>query len=333
MTFGLITLSTWLGCHAYRRFALRTGFLDHPGHRSAHEVPTPTGAGTIMVALFFVSVLLVALDGQLSRDVVMALPAVLLVAAIGLIDDAVALPWRIRAPVHVGAAAWCIYWIGFPMLPLPGAELHLGFAGSLFGIVALVWLLNLYNFMDGIDGLAAGEAVFVTTGAWLLGGGAGADWSVINLCLLAVTLGFLVINWPRAQVFMGDVGSGFVGLMLGMLVLGSVDVGVWTWMILLGYFVTDACLTITTRLVRGDNIAESHSLHAYQHLARAFGSRNTRLGIMAVNLLWLLPIAFLSEVFQGYGALLLILAALPLLVGQHLCGAGRLKPTLAVLAR
>ncbi len=326
-----MVLLTWLGCHGYRQFALRSGFLDHPDHRSAHEIPTPTGAGIVMVALFFVAVLLASLDGRLSSEVAMALPAALLVATIGLIDDAVSLPWRVRAPVHVGAAAWCIYWIGFPSLPLPGGELHPGFGGSLFGVVALVWLLNLYNFMDGIDGLAASEAVFVTAGAWILGTVSGYDWSVINLCVLAVSLGFLAINWPKARVFMGDVGSCFLGLMLGMLVLGSVDLGVWTWMILLGYFITDACLTITTRLLRGDNIAESHSLHAYQHLTRAVGARNTLLGIMAVNVLWLFPMALLSVVFHGYGALLLILAALPLLVGQYLCGAGRPKPGIAAL--
>ena len=318
---------TWTACHIYRRLAIHSQVIDHPNHRSAHEFPTPTGAGVVPVIVFYLALSCAAYAQLVSTHVFLGLLSGILVAGVGLVDDIRPLSWKIRVPAHFISAVWSIFWVGFPVLVIFDLNLDLGLAGEIFGVIALVWLLNIYNFMDGIDGIAAGETVFVCAAAIILSSGREfQDWPLVYLILLAVSSGFLIINWPGAKVFMGDAGSGFLGLMLGIFALAMSDLTVWTWMILLGWFITDACLTILVRLLRGENITESHSMHAYQHLTRTLGNVQTLIVILAVNVLWLLPVALLSEFFPAYGFLLLLLASLPLSVAQFFCGAGQLQP-------
>ncbi|XOV89444.1 MAG: glycosyl transferase [Pseudomonadota bacterium] len=317
---GACLLATWVLSHAFRLVALRTRLLAAPDHRSAHTVATPTGAGVAFLIAFYAG-LLVA-PGDLSP--VWLGP--LFVGLIGLLDDIRPLSVGIRAPLFILAAVWCVFWVGFPPLEIAGVVIDTGWLGLLFGVVSLVWLQNLYNFMDGIDGIAAMEAAFVCLAALLIGGP--DPWRPALLLLAAVSLGFLLINWPRARVFMGDVGSGFLGLSLGLLALAEAAVNVFVWMILLGVFVTDACLTLLVRWRRGEIVHQPHNLHAYQHLARRFGASRVLLGLLAVNTLWLLPIAFLANSFQEYALFLLVFATIPLLLAAALCGAGQTEPRL-----
>jgi len=326
-----LVVATWLSCHLYRKIALRFHFFDHPNERSAHTEPTPTGAGIVIVIGFYLGLTIAWQQQLIATNILMATLGGLPVAAIGLIDDRKKLHWSLRAVIHLCAAAWCIYYVGFPSLMISGTPLDTGTAGLVFGVIALVWLLNLYNFMDGIDGIAASETVFVCGAAAVLSGFQSEGWGLVNLLLIAVALGFLIINWPRAKLFMGDVGSGFLGLTLGVLILAHNEISVWTWMILLSYFVTDACLTILLRLMHRENITESHSQHAYQHLARVIGDAKTVYLVILINMLWLFPIAILSVRFPEYGVLLLLLASLPLLLAEFICGAGQDQPRLKFL--
>jgi Fuc2NAc and GlcNAc transferase len=335
LCLGVVIL-TWSLAHLYRVIATAVQIMDHANHRSAHEGATPTGAGVAFIATFLLGLYLVAASGQwreLEQMLVDILPGVLLVTVIGFIDDVRPLHWLLRAPLHIVAATWVIFQTSFPALDLLGYQVETSLLTLGFGVVALVWLLNLYNFMDGIDGIAASEALFVITAA------AAAGWALADaevgqslLVLAAACLGFLVINWPKARVFMGDGGSNFLGLMLGALALSEFLVPVWSWVILLGWFITDACLTICLRLYRGEKIQEAHSQHAYQHLNRALGTTNTLLLVHALNLLWLLPLACLAVQMQELGIILLLFACLPLLVLQFLCGAGQVKPRLKAIS-
>ena len=129
---------------------------------------------------------------------------------------------------------------------------------------------------------------------------------------------------------MGDAGSNFFGLMLGILVLCSDFLSVWTWMILLCQFIVDACLTISIRALGRQSIHKSHSQHAYQHLNRKIGSLKTLLLTILINFIWLLPLAALAERFPNTGFGLLLLAALPILVKDWLAGAGRETPGIGI---
>ncbi|MDA0979506.1 MAG: glycosyl transferase [Proteobacteria bacterium] len=318
---------TWSVAHLYRVAALALQIVDTPNHRSAHRQATPTGAGIAFIGIFGLSLLLVDQSGTLSSAGEIfydLLPPLLLVAAVGFVDDMKPLPWTVRAPVHLLAAGWIVKQLGFPVLVVFGVSLDLGFAGIVLGTLGLMWLLNLYNFMDGIDGIATAEAIFVLGSVVLLG--LLFDLSGLSqplLTLLACCFGFLLINWPKAKVFMGDGGSGFLGLILGSLLLAEQVVNPWVWLILLGWFITDTGLTILMRLARGEKVYEAHSQHAYQHLNRRYGTSRTLLLIGAINIGWLLPCAAVATIAQDWAMVLLGCACLPLLIFQYYCGAGR----------
>jgi Fuc2NAc and GlcNAc transferase len=309
---SLVFVAAWLGTRAVLRYAHARELLDHPNERSSHVAPTPRGGGLAIVGAFLAG--LVALHG-LGQVNAMLLWAVggggLAVALVGFIDDHGHLSPRVRLAVHFAAVAWALYWLcGMPPLPVGGGYVLDGPAWTAIGAVGLVWLLNLYNFMDGIDGIAGVEAVCVALGAMLLGGT--ASWAV----LAAAAGGFLALNWPPARLFMGDVGSGFLGFVLGVL---AVDAAAWEQVplassaILLGVFLVDATVTLLRRWLNGERLSQAHRSHAYQRAARRFGGhRPVVLGVIAVNLLWLLPWAWVAQAWPPWGLAAALAALGPL---------------------
>lgn len=218
------------------------------------------------------------------------------VAVVGFIDDHGHIPARWRLLAHFCCAAWILYWTGVPHYEWMGTTSDLGLAGIILAALYLVWTLNLYNFMDGIDGIAGIEAVTVGIGGTLVYWAAGMPLTGIGglpVLLAFAAAGFLVWNFPPARIFMGDVGSGFIGLMLGALSLQAAvsrPVLLWSWLVLLGVFIVDATITLICRLLRGERVYEAHRVHAYQHASRDIGAhRPVTLGIAAINVFWLIP--------------------------------------------
>lgn len=310
-----------------RRFALARNLLDVPNARSSHELPTPRGGGLAIVLVVLAGLPLLWWQGGMAATMLAALAgAGGLVALVGWLDDQghVAARWRLLA--HFAAAIWGLVWLGgFPPLLLAGQVVDLSWLGQGLAVLYLVWLLNLYNFMDGIDGIAGIEAITVCGGGVLLGWlFFGADWSAYlslaqpALLLAAATAGFLLWNFPRAKIFMGDAGSGFVGLLLGLLSLQAGWLApelFWGWGILLGVFVVDATLTLLRRLLRRERVYEAHRSHAYQHAARRHGSHiPISLTVAAINLIWLLPLAILVVLGHLNGPAGILLAWTPLVI-------------------
>lgn len=325
-----VFIAAWGMTAGVRRYALARSIMDIPNARSSHQIPTPRGGGVAIVLGFLgclpLAGVLGVVDGQ---SLVALLPAGAWVAVIGFLDDHRHIPARWRLLGHFVAALWLLGWLGgLPALPVPWGTLELGWIGDVLALVFLVWLLNLYNFMDGIDGIAGLEAISVCLGGALCGWLVGAPQLVwLPLILGMAAGGFLVWNFPPARIFMGDAGSGFLGLMLGGLALQAASVApglIWSWLILLGVFVVDATFTLIHRLMRGERVYEAHRSHAYQRASRRFGSHlRVSLVVTLINLLWLLPLALLVALGHVPGLLGLIVAYAPLvLVVAHL-GAGR----------
>jgi len=326
--WGGVFLASWALTGLLRRYALYRELLDHPNERSSHLVATPRGGGLSIVLVVLVSLPLLWWQGFVGGFDALALGgAGFLVAVVGWLDDHghVAARWRLL--VHFLAAFWGLYWLGgLPDLTLLGWALPGGWL-LLPVAVYLVWLLNLYNFMDGIDGIAGVEAVTVC-----LAGAALALWvlpqaAVAPYGLLALTsLGFLVWNFPPAKIFMGDAGSGFVGLWLGLLSVYAAHqapVLFWAWVILLGGFVVDASLTLVRRWWHGEKVYEAHRSHAYQHLARRFGHKPVTLVYGAINMFWLFPVAAWVVLGGLDGMVGVLVAYTPLGVLTYWLGAGR----------
>ncbi len=314
---GASFVLTW----GLRRYALARSLMDVPNARSSHSVPTPRGGGVAIVLSFLAAIIWLLLSGQVSASLAMALlGAGGLVALIGFLDDHghIAARWRLLG--HFAAAIWALFWLGgLPSLDLFGFSLNLGWLGHVLAAVYLVWLLNLYNFMDGIDGIASVEAVCVCGGGALLYGTSGhvPSGALPVLALAASVMGFLLWNFPPARIFMGDAGSGFLGIVLGVLSLQAASVEpswLWAWLILLGVFIVDATFTLLRRLMRGDKVYEAHRSHAYQFASRSFGRHlPVTLAVTAINLFWLLPLALWVGLGGLDGVAGMLLAYAPLL--------------------
>ncbi|MDD2031069.1 MraY family glycosyltransferase [Pseudomonas sp. 39167] len=302
-----------------RCYALSRSLIDIPNDRSSHTIPTPRGGGVAIVVSFLTAICLLYVTGLISADLFLAgAGAGAFVAVLGFMDDHghIAARWRLLG--HFAAAVWALYWLGgFPPVHAFGQVFDLGWIGSILAAFYLVWLLNLYNFMDGIDGIAGVEAVTVGLGAcvlyWLDGNGL-LLWPC--LLLAASAGGFLVWNFPFARIFMGDAGSGFLGLILGVLALqagwASFEL-FWGWLILLGIFIVDASFTLLRRLLRGEKVYEAHRSHAYQFASRRYGKHwPVTITVGLINLLWLLPIAICVIRARLDGVTGLLLAYLPL---------------------
>ncbi|WP_144967243.1 glycosyltransferase family 4 protein [Pseudomonas sp. DE0010] len=314
-------IATWLMTAALRRYALSRSLLDIPNARSSHTLPTPRGGGVAFVVAFMAGVLVLGWAGYVAPSVLVGiLGAGGLVAVIGFMDDHghIAARWRLLG--HFAAAAWGLAWLGgLPPISVFGWPLHALWLAAPLGLLYLVWLLNLYNFMDGIDGIASIEAICVCLGGTVLfwlAGAPGAAW--LPLLLAATVTGFLIWNFPPARIFMGDAGSGFLGIVLGLLaiVAGWIDpLLFWGWLILLGVFVVDATFTLARRLLRGERVYEAHRSHAYQHASRRHGRhRPVSLAVAAINLGWLLPVALVVVVLKLDGATGTLVAYAPLIL-------------------
>ncbi len=315
-----------------RRYALARSLMDVPNARSSHRVPTPRGGGVAIVVSFLLALPVLALVGALDWQVHWALlGAGACVAAIGFLDDHghVAARWRLLA--HFAAAIWALVLLGgVPPVSLFGASVDLDWLGFGVGAVYLVWLLNLYNFMDGIDGIAGVETVCVCLGGALLHVLAGEPTlALVPLSLGAAAAGFLYWNFPPAKIFMGDAGSGFLGIVLGVLSLQAAwrdPASLWSWLILLGVFIVDATWTLLRRMLRGDRIYEAHRSHAYQYASRRYGAHlPVTLAVAAINLFWLLPVALLVGLSRLDGLVGVALAYLPLVALAVRFRAGELE--------
>lgn len=317
---GLTFLASLLLTGVIRAYAVKRSLLDHPNHRSSHTLPTPRGGGLAIVLSFISSLLFLFWQNSLASGVYWAMIfGGGLIAVVGWVDDCRHVSVVLRLVVHVLAVVLGLYWLGgVASLTVAGWLIPAGLALNVAAAGCLVWLLNLFNFMDGIDGLAAMEASFVALAAALiLSWQSGWSHEARLMSFFAVAcLGFLVWNWPPAKIFMGDVGSGFLGYMLGILMVMTVQAGTLSlpvWLILLAVFWVDATITLIGRMVNGERWWTPHCSHAYQGAARRFGNHKTvTLALLGYNCFWLLPLAFLANERRCHAWCLLLIALFPL---------------------
>jgi Fuc2NAc and GlcNAc transferase len=329
----LVVLASYSLTALVRFYAFKKSILDIPNERSSHSVVTPRGGGLAVVATFIFSLVFMVAFAIVSVNVVVALVGGgLMIAIIGWIDDKNSVSPRLRLVAHFLAAIWALYWLGgFTWMAIGFTTVHLGWAGSVIAAVGIVWMINLYNFMDGIDGIAGTEAISVALCAGILlfwTGSVGLAWVCIILALAVG--GFLVWNWPPAQIFMGDVGSGFLGYVFAVLAIVSEkgsSVPLSVWLLLLGVFITDATITLFKRLVRGEKLSQPHRTHVYQLAVQAGNShKQVTLAVLFINIM-LAMTAIAAVQYRGY-LLWIVLAAFILLTVLHFLLANRFSSKL-----
>ena len=311
-------LASYLITGRVRQKAIQHSMLDIPNERSSHSAPTPRGGGIAIATVSFVGIWLSAVVGWVPGNLALALTGGgILVAAIGFADDRRSLAPGIRFGAHVLAAVWALFWLGWlPTMEFGAGRLSLGWWGPVIGTLVIVWCTNLYNFMDGTDGIAGTEAVScgIIAAVLVLIAGDGSI-ALLSALIAAASAGFLVWNWSPAKIFMGDTGSGLLGFLFACLAIASENRHalplVW-WMVLFLVFVFDATVTLLRRLARGERVYAAHREHGYQRAAAAgTGHAAVSLGVVALNLV----LGVLAAV--GFLRPLLAFAAVAISVGLN----------------
>lgn len=317
LVFFIVTL---LFTGFMRLYALKKNIIDNPNERSSHSVPTPRGGGVAVVCNYLVALTVLMYSQQLTVHIgLTVIVAGFVIALLGFLDDLGHINSMLRLAIHfLVAIAVVISLGGFGSVAVFGG-VQLGFLANIIAVLFLVWLLNLYNFMDGINGIASVEAITVTVSMATL-------YYLLNISLHsdvlwllgACVFGFLLWNFPKAKIFMGDACSGFLGLVLGILALIALKENValfCAWIICLGVFIVDATYTLIKRVFNGHKMYDAHRSHSYQILSRKWNSHTpVTLVVAALNILWLFPIAYLtaSQSF-AYPELVVLVAYFPLI--------------------
>lgn len=304
LIFTLSTLLTGLMV----KFSWRLGLVDKPDERRTHQIPTPRGGG---LAIVFTCIL--------SLYQVVFLPA-LVIALMGFWDDIKNLSAKIRFFIQLICAMTVVFAINhFHAFHLWGLSIP-----ALFVVIFMMWLTNLYNFMDGINGNAGLEAIFVSISMALLAPSHHEVW----LVLACASCGFLIWNFPKAKIFMGDVGSQFIGFIFATLLVMDLrhsSIAFVSGLILLGVFIVDASVTLVTRMLTGQKFSSPHRTHTYQILWRQFNGSHTQVSllILLVNIFWLFPWAYAVSHLWVNDFLGLLISYSPLVIIALLFKAGR----------
>ena len=297
--------------------------MDIPVARSSHEYPRPKGGGLAIVSVWSVCGAALLLTGVLNTPVFLAAIGLsAIIGAAGFLDDLrfVSLQFRLATQIVV-----CIVALGLiggaPPLTFGPIIIDLGWGQQILAVLFLVWFINLYNFMDGIDGLAASEALVVLFPAAAFAALYGLNEAAFALPLIGACAagGFLAWNFSPARIFLGSVGSEFLGFIIALLALLFAQQNsalFWSILILAGAFISDATVTLMTRLLRKENILQPHKTHAYQYLARHLGGHGRATMVYAlVGCGWLAPWASFAASGIASPPVALCAAYAPLLVG------------------
>lgn len=249
--------------------------LDHPNDRSLHTTPVPrTGGVAIWAGILAGACYLAALASRAEHDPAWILGAALVIGVVSFVDDRLDLTASLRLAVHVFAGVLLIVaGLGLRHLTFPGLVIELPAALLVgFSLLFVVWMTNLYNFMDGIDGFAGGMALFGFGTFAVLGGIAGnTAFAFFCATIGASALGFLVFNFPPARIFMGDSGSSALGFIAAACTLWADRDGIfplWTGVLVFSPFIVDATITLSRRLFRREPVWTPHKTHYYQRLVR-----------------------------------------------------------------
>ena len=316
-TIGLAAVLSCLATRVLLSLLHRAAVLDHPNDRSSHDVPTPRGGGLAVVAtLVVVSAGALTLTGQADAGLLVVLGLTVGLSGLSFVDDLRNLSAGVRLSAHALSVAGGLWALGHgafaAWLPLP---LDLALTA-----LAWLWFINLYNFMDGIDGIVGSETASISVGAIGLGM---LGWMPAVLiwpagACLGAALGFLVWNWHRARIFLGDSGSIPLGYVIGYLLIATAAQGGPAFaaaLILPMVFVVDASVTLARRLARGKRPTEAHREHAYQRATQGGWSHSrVCLAVLAANAL-LIALAWGLAVTQPWLALGLGIAVAALTYG------------------
>jgi len=278
-----------------KNYAIKKSLVAKVTDRSSHTTPIPHGGGIAIAITWFIGITYLYFTDDINISLYYALLVGIAISLVSYVDDLYDLTPKIRLLTQALVAIAGLYFLGgLEKIELFFIVIENPFITNIFAFLTIVWFINLYNFLDGIDGYAGSEAVFLGVAGFLLFGGSHF------LVLIAAVLGFLVWNWHKAKIFMGDVGSTLLGYNVAIFTIyyaNGEPSGMWIWIILFGLFWFDATLTLFRRKLKREKLSQAHRKHAYQRLTQAGWSHSkVTLYALAVNSVLFAFVYFISNV-------------------------------------
>jgi Fuc2NAc and GlcNAc transferase len=275
---------------------IKKSFVASVNERSSHTIPTPHGGGIAIAITWFIGLFYLYFTAQIESNLFYALLFGLIISIVSFLDDIYELSPKIRLIAHAVVAIGGLYSLGgFETLTFGIFSIENPILTNIFAFFMIIWFINLYNFLDGINGYAGSEAVFLALAGFVLFGGNHF------LILTVAVLGFLYWNWNKAKIFMGDVGSTLLGYNIAIFTIYYANEqasNFWIWIILFGIYWFDATLTLIRRKRNGEKLSQAHKKHAYQRLTQSGWSHykvtNYSIGL---NLILFCTVYFISNTF------------------------------------
>jgi len=288
-----------------RAYALKKSLLATVNERSSHTTPTPHGGGIAIALTWFLGLVYLFTCKEIDASLFYALLCGSLLSVVSYFDDLYELSPKLRLFVQAAVSIAGLYALGgLARIDFGFWALENPLLTNAFAFFGIMWFINLYNFLDGIDGYASSEAIFLAIAGWLLFGG---DHFLV---LIASVAGFLVWNWHKAKIFMGDVGSTLLGYIVAIFALyyQNHGVSIFVWLILFGLFWFDATLTLTRRYRNHEKLSQAHRKHAYQRLVQS-GISHDRVVLFALGINIVLVVLGYSAFVQSSGAIVYFMVA------------------------
>ena len=315
--FLFIFVLTLAGVYIFRTIAISKGVISNPNFRSLHDAPKPSGAGIVFSSVFVGFIFFSELTSKFDISLVLVFAVGGAIASLfGLIDDKYDIRATIKLFFQLCLVTWVLFFFnGGTLTQILWVPTWISYLITGF---LLLWLINLYNFVDGVDGMACSGAVFICLSLLLTLYIKESYFTNLHILLFILSISsfaFLLFNWPPASIFMGDSGSVFLGYIFGALIVYSTSTGqisIWTWLVVFGYFLGDTTTTSLIRMFMVKKWYGAHRSHAYQNLARIYGSHiKVTSGVLLYHLVWLLPLAIWSAQNSNGEPIAAILALTP----------------------
>ena len=282
----LILVLSFLFTFLVRKWAIHKSIMDHPNERSSHTISTPRGGGVAIATTWFLGLVYFKWSGQINSTLFWALLSGLPLALIGFLDDILNLKPEIRFLIQFVSAGLALFFLGgFHTIDLGFCVVSNIWIFTPIALIAIVWAINLFNFLDGIDGYISTEVIFIGLSMLFLFS------DNIGLLLAAAVLGFLFWNWQKARIFMGDVSSTLLGFNVAVFAIFYQNTGktsIIVWLILTSVFWFDATITLFRRIRNNENLGQAHRKHAFQRIVQAgFSHQKTVLWALCFNVIGL----------------------------------------------
>jgi len=314
--YTLLLILSFLLTYLIKNYYIKNALLEEVNERSSHTVPTPHGGGIAIAVTWFVGLIYLQLTSQIESNIFYALLVGVIISVVSFFDDIYELSPRIRLIAQAVVAFGGLFFLGgFNSLEFGLFSIENQIITNLFAFLLIIWFINLYNFLDGINGYAGSEALFLSIAGFMLFGG---DHFIV---LAVAVLGFLYWNFGNAKVFMGDVGSTLLGYNVAIFTIyyANLDAtNLWVWIILFGVFWFDATWTLMRRKLNHEKLSIAHKKHAYQRLTQARWSHTKvtnyaiALNILLFTLVYFIPNILISFIL----AILLLIASVRFVDGQ-----------------